>query len=513
MARERHNHRERLLVAGGLLLILLVVAVVISGRVINRTAAGMSDRIIRQVGEYHYALLDFEFGKAGEVIGAAGRFVATHPGGTDAELRVLTSTLMELDPKVGRIWLADENGSSVRDFPRGEADCRCGSLREDDFRRQAVCHLATDTHWNRVVAPDGKPIWSLARRVVARDGSVHLCGVDLPLLDVHAYMREQNPFSRSYAAVYDPDGLILYHPDSLMLGQRLAGPDELELLRQVAATGERTTTRPVSDYLGVEEERIYFPLRLGGESWVAMVAIPRLAIEQEIEDFHFYTILIAVISVVVFALLLILAQRRWRREYELRRQSEKESAQLHLQRVLDQIDPHFLFNSLNSLYVLIRCNPDQAREFTLTLSRVYRHVLERGKEILVSVDDEIEFTWQYYSLQQIRFGNRIHLTTAIAPEAHGRLIPSMSLQTLVENAVKHNRITAQNPLRIRIFTQGECLVIENNYTPREDHDRDSLGVGLESIRSVYRFYTDRNIDIRIEEGIFRCSLPLLACEK
>ena len=106
------------------------------------------------------------------------------------------------------------------------------------------------------------------------------------------------------------------------------------------------------------------------------------------------------ISVLFFAVLLVLAQRRWRREYDLRRHSERESAQLHLQQLLEQIDPHFLFNSLNSLYALIRCNPDQAREFTLTLSRVYRRVLERRKQILSTLAEEIDFTWQYYTLQK-----------------------------------------------------------------------------------------------------------------
>lgn len=89
----------------------------------------------------------------------------------------------------------------------------------------------------------------------------------------------------------------------------------------------------------------------------------------------------------------------------------------------------------------------------------------------------------------------------------------MSLQTLVENAVKHNRITDGNPLHIRIRTEGESLLIENNYTPRSDGDKESLGVGLERIRSVYRFYTEENISISVADGTFRCRLPLLPPEK
>lgn len=89
----------------------------------------------------------------------------------------------------------------------------------------------------------------------------------------------------------------------------------------------------------------------------------------------------------------------------------------------------------------------------------------------------------------------------------------MSLQTLVENALKHNRITGLNPLRIRIRTEGESLVIENNYTPRSEGNAESLGVGLERIRSVYRFYTEENISISSDAEAFRCRLPLLPPEK
>ena len=142
-----------------------------------------------------------------------------------------------------------------------------------------------------------------------------------------------------------------------------------------------------------------------------------------------------------------------------------------------------------------------------------RRVLERRKQILSTLAEEIDFTWQYYTLQKIRFDDRIELTTAIDPALRNWRIPSMSLQTLVENAVKHNSITGGNPLHIRIRTEGESFLIENNYTPRSDGDKESLGMGLERIRSVYRFYTEENISISVGAGTFRCRLPLLPPEK
>ena len=386
------------------------------------------------------------------------------------------------------------------------------SLAAGDFRQRLIAATDGDSVRSHVTGSGRIQVWSMACPVTDRTGRRHICGIDFPLPEIYTCMT-QSPASSGYATLFDPEGVIVYHPDSLKLGRPASDSTGLAAFRKVAATGQSVTVHAISDYLNIDEERIYYPIQLGGRRWVAGIGIPRLVIEQEIDDFHFYTVFAAVISVLFFAVLLVLAQRRWRREYDLRRHSERESAQLHLQQLLEQIDPHFLFNSLNSLYALIRCNPDQAREFTLTLSRVYRRVLERRKQILSTLAEEIDFTWQYYTLQKIRFDDRIELTSAIDPALRNWRIPSMSLQTLVENAVKHNSITGGNPLHIRIRTEGESFLIENNYTPRSDGDKESLGMGLERIRSVYRFYTEENISISVGDGTFRCRLPLLPPEK
>ena len=496
--------------AGTVLLVLLIAVVLVSGRIINGIAVQMSDRIVTQISQYHYRLLQVEFERPVEVLSTAARFARTHPAASEAEMRVLTATLMETDPKIGRIWFMEREGTVVRTYPRrGTPDVAA----TDEERRRLVAEFRDDSVRSCVTGSGEESVWSLVCRIRdGRDGD-RFCGVDLPLADIYAYMAEQDPHSRSYATLFDPEGIIVYHPDSRRLGRPVSATKDSTAFREVRASGRKIIASVVSDYLEIAEERIYYPLQLGGGRWVAGIGIPRLAIEQEIDDFHFYTILTAVVSVLFFATLLVVAQRRWRREYDLRRLSEQESAQLHLQQVLEQIDPHFLFNSLNSLYALIRCNPEQAREFTLTLSKVYRHVLEHRKQILASLADEIGFTWQYYSLQKIRFGDRIELSTAIDPALRNWRIPAMSLQTLVENALKHNRITGCNPLHIRIRTEGESLLIENNFTPRSEGNAESLGVGLERIRSVYRFYTEENISISSDNETFRCRLPLLPPEK
>lgn len=152
-------------------------------------------------------------------------------------------------------------------------------------------------------------------------------------------MAEQNPHSRSYAILLDPEGMIVYHPNPQMLGRPANESSGFEAFREVLATGRQTITYTVSEYLGVDEERIYYPLQLGRPPLGGRAsAFPAWAIEQDIDDFHFYTILTAVISVLFFATLLIVAQRRWRREYDrgvFRSRSRRSASQ----QVLEQIDP------------------------------------------------------------------------------------------------------------------------------------------------------------------------------
>ena len=494
----------------GLLLILLVAGILTAGRTINGVAVQMSGRIVRHISEYHYRLLQVEFERSEGVLDASVQFMRERTAPTDAELHVLAATLMRMDPKAGCVWFAEAGGRTIRSYPRGKTPRTTEAA--GDFRQRLIAATDGVSVRSHVTGSGRIQVWSMACPVTDRTGRRHICGIDFPLPEIYTCMT-QSPASSGYATLFDPEGVIVYHPDSLKLGRPASDSTGLAAFRKVAATGQSVTVHAISDYLNIDEERIYYPIQLGGRRWVAGIGIPRLVIEQEIDDFHFYTVFAAVISVLFFAVLLVLAQRRWRREYDLRRHSERESAQLHLQQLLEQIDPHFLFNSLNSLYALIRCNPDQAREFTLTLSRVYRRVLERRKQILSTLAEEIDFTWQYYTLQKIRFDDRIELTSAIDPALRNWRIPSMSLQTLVENAVKHNSITGGNPLHIRIRTEGESFLIENNYTPRSDGDKESLGMGLERIRSVYRFYTEENISISVGDGTFRCRLPLLPPEK
>ncbi|MEL6918772.1 MAG: 2TM domain-containing protein, partial [Bacteroidota bacterium] len=174
----------------------------------------------------------------------------------------------------------------------------------------------------------------------------------------------------------------------------------------------------------------------------------------------------------------------------------------------NQLDPHFLFNSLNVLTSLIEEDPDQAQKFTTSLSKVYRYVLEQKNKDLVSVDEELQFARTYVRLLKMRFEDSIVFDipeTSGNPEA--KIVP-LSLQLLLENAVKHNVVTSAKPLHIKVFEKDGMLTVTNNLQEKQVIKKSS-GVGLRNIQQRYNILTDRTANIVKTTKDFSVELPML----
>ena len=174
----------------------------------------------------------------------------------------------------------------------------------------------------------------------------------------------------------------------------------------------------------------------------------------------------------------------------------------------NQIDPHFLFNSLNVLSSLIEENPDNAQKFTTSLSKIYRYVLEQKDKELVSVEEELAFAKTYMNLLKMRFENSITFdlpTDFNNPDA--KVVP-LSLQLLLENTIKHNVVSEQKPLHIKIFVQDNHLVVQNDLQIKEVLG-DRKGVGLQNIINRYAILTARKVSIIQSTTQFSVYLPIL----
>ncbi|RTZ07341.1 histidine kinase [Flavobacterium sp. GSP6] len=181
----------------------------------------------------------------------------------------------------------------------------------------------------------------------------------------------------------------------------------------------------------------------------------------------------------------------------------------------NQIDPHFLFNSLNVLSSLIEENPDNAQRFTTSLSKIYRYVLEQKDKELISVEEELAFAKTYMNLLKMRFENSLFFELPTQDDwiasslamTEAKVVP-LSLQLLLENTVKHNVVSEQRPLHIRITIDGDYLAVQNDYQKKEVL-QDRQGVGLQNIINRYGIITNRKVLIEQNEKTFTVKIPIL----
>ncbi|WP_347049879.1 histidine kinase [Flavobacterium olei] len=217
-------------------------------------------------------------------------------------------------------------------------------------------------------------------------------------------------------------------------------------------------------------------------------------------------------SVITFIVLLVFHSLHFYKIYQENKVTQQKiiagTANAKFESLKNQIDPHFLFNSLNVLSSLIEENPDNAQRFTTSLSKIYRYVLEQKDKELVSVEDELSFAKTYMNLLKMRFENSLFYelpTGNINPDA--RVVP-LSLQLLLENTVKHNVVSEQKPLHIRIFIDGDYLAIQNDLQKKEVL-QDRQGVGLLNIVNRYGIITDRKVKVQEDEKNFTVRIPIL----
>ncbi len=187
---------------------------------------------------------------------------------------------------------------------------------------------------------------------------------------------------------------------------------------------------------------------------------------------------------------------------------EQENIQLtsQLEILKNQINPHFLFNCLNTLASLIATSPDLAVNFTTKFSKLYRSTLDHGNNRLVQIDREIEFATNYFLLQKIRFGNNLILTLKDKHDSSRSILP-FALQLLIENAIKHNEISATNPLEICITQYDDFLTVTNKICKKRSIDISS-GIGLKNLSNRSKLIVGQDIVI-LNDGLnFEVTIPL-----
>lgn len=216
-----------------------------------------------------------------------------------------------------------------------------------------------------------------------------------------------------------------------------------------------------------------------------------------------------------FAEMVVIGLMLSNRTLQANRLLQQEAAKLQMENdrakyvaLQNQLNPHFLFNSLNTLIAEIKYNPDNAMQFTQRLSSVYRYVLQCQDRNLVSLKEELDFMSSYLFLHKVRLGDCINCDCRIPSEYMERQIPPLTLQLLVENVIKHNSISSGKPMTIHIEVDNEYLVVSNPVSPKKKKEVSS-GIGLQNLANRCRLMTDKEIFVREEESDFTVKVPII----
>jgi len=309
--------------------------------------------------------------------------------------------------------------------------------------------------------------------------------LNLLLVDMHSAWRN-TPYFLIYSFVFSLGNMLYFN----MIGKYLNWNKNPEKTLIISILG----VIPVNAL-------IYFMLNMFFKVWIFGQSFQYFI--QHINPLEYTMVVLFALVIALF----IITQYSFKkiRETQLKAEQLKtQNERIKFESLKAQLDPHFLFNNLNVLASLIGENPEKAEEFTLKLSDIYQYVLAQKDKNLVPLKNEITFAENYLDLLKMRFEDGLHYTLPkqIDPDAQ---IPPLSLQLLLENAIKHNKISAENPLKITISIESGQVIVKNNLNLKEPNSK-SYKIGLKNLEERYKLLNSP-IEIIQNQDSFIVNLP------
>jgi LytS/YehU family sensor histidine kinase len=190
---------------------------------------------------------------------------------------------------------------------------------------------------------------------------------------------------------------------------------------------------------------------------------------------------------------------------------KKENALALYEALKNQVNPHFLFNSLNILASIVRKDQEKAERFIEKFSMIYRYILDTSNKIVVRVNEEIDFLKAYLDLMKYRHNEGMSYEIEISSDNYNKYIIPMGLQILVENAFKHNNVSKKEPLNIRIYVENDMLIVENNINKIEKSESRE-GKGLENLKNRILLISDKKPSFMVKNDYFVAKIPIIEAE-
>lgn len=216
------------------------------------------------------------------------------------------------------------------------------------------------------------------------------------------------------------------------------------------------------------------------------------------------------VSALVIGCVLIIRLINQKQSVQLENETLKsEALQSQLESLKNQLSPHFLFNSLTALKTLINESPDIAQDYINNLSKALRYTLQSNEKQLVSLKEEMDFTESYLFLIKLRFDTNLTVNIETSKKFSGHRLPPLTIQTLLENAVKHNEVSKRKPLTITIQTTNNPSLVVRNTIQEKITEEDGTGIGLTNLSKQFQLLLGKEINISKENNEFRVEVPLI----
>ena len=356
-------------------------------------------------------------------------------------------------------------------------------------------------------------------------------GSTINLYDLYRFFIDIDINATNYAYIFNKDGICLTHPNEKFIGKNVFDFTDIKANDTITSTivtrfpqDKYTENEASSEFIeNTNIKRFIKPLKTKNFDGYVVVNHLDLIINENVARIKFYItfIFLATFLLIIFIFLLFnkLTTKAYKEKEEINDEKNRlivENEKINnvntlnqLQQLKNQINPHFLFNSLNSLYMLIGLNKENAQKFTMNLSKIYRYLIVPPKENTVIVEKELAFIQQYMELQESRFSEELIFKLIIEDEKSlAKKIPYLALQIVVENSIKHNIATIDEPLTIQIFVKTKAIVVRNTLQLKNNRT-DNENFGLNYMQQMYQYHQNNEFKAYIKNDEFICVLPLL----
>ena len=518
-----------------MLLIFTGIALVLKNKFTSRTERISTD-IATQTFKLHSLILRDEFNNILEGIQTAEELAVSIKTEADLERTLpVLSRLLTSGPNISNGWYAivRNQDTLIRWIDKTTTETKAADPRLESWILERIHSNDTTSRKGNLIKVADSLHWVEASMHPIQGTVTLFFGIDIQLSELQQHLWNVNNEGRAIATIVDNSGYYISNPEETLVGTKV--PDSLMKLsgQTMLADSVSSYEANYSSFLQLPVIRYYTPFHIGPMNWTMIVDTPLFIVVEDTQAIERYTVIIFFTSALIILFFIGISQAKWQKEFMLRQEAEMsrqrlslekqalmlmtekqktENALLQLDKLKEKVDPHFLFNSLTSLNGLIEEQPELAKSFVVKLSRVYRYVLDPPESGLAEVSQEIRFANEYFFLLQIRFGSALApLDIDINRDHLNARLPFMSIQTLVENAIKHNVVSKSNPLQIRIKSTNDGIIVTNNLQLRQDQ-KTSGKHGLKYLETTFAFFKVSGFKYGIEGDNFACLLPLVKLE-